>query len=252
MCLRSFRDAALLQLPLKSLTVLDAASTLGLLGMLVRHAASKTRPGRPPPPSPPATHPHPHQQSPHCLWELVIVGLRSETRENSRGLAVRRHLEVSERERGRARGCEGGGEKKGKKFLSFPAGVFQIPQATAPQPREWSTQAEGKWKRAARGRGAHSWGDASPTPQQNRETFNLLLRLPHCVRGCCSSSSSSSSFFSLCRESPWRLILKTCSVCLIQIEAPQVCIGILWLPPPPPPPWAVWPLSVRAPGHSAG
>lgn len=42
MCLWSFRDAALLQLPLKSLTVLDAASTLGLLGMLVRHAASKT------------------------------------------------------------------------------------------------------------------------------------------------------------------------------------------------------------------
>lgn len=49
MCLWSIRDAALLPLPLKSLTVLDVASALGLLGMLARHAASKTQLGTPPP-----------------------------------------------------------------------------------------------------------------------------------------------------------------------------------------------------------
>lgn len=65
MCLWSFRDAALLLLPLKSLAALDVASALGLLGMLARHAASKTQMGRLPPR--PSSHPYPYQQSPHCL-----------------------------------------------------------------------------------------------------------------------------------------------------------------------------------------
>lgn len=45
MCLWSIRDAAFLLLPLKSLTVLDVGSALGLLGMLARHAASRTQLG---------------------------------------------------------------------------------------------------------------------------------------------------------------------------------------------------------------
>lgn len=120
MCLWSFRDAALLQLPLKSLTVLDAASSLGLLGMLARHAASKTPTGTTT--SPHTT--HPHQQSPHCLWELVIVGLRSETGENSRGPAVRRHPEVSEREEGESQGMWGRGWKERQEIPPIPRWCF--------------------------------------------------------------------------------------------------------------------------------
>lgn len=181
MCLWSFRDAALLQLPLKSFTALDAASTFGLLGLLVRPAANKTDWDDHSPPQ--AT---PDQQSP-LFMRACYCWAAFRNKRKLKSPAVRRHPEVRER----ARGCEGGGRKKGKKFHSFPAGVFQIPQATALQPCEWSTQAEGKWKRAARGRGAHSWGDASPTQEQNREPFNLLLRLPEYVTGSAAALLSS-------------------------------------------------------------
>lgn len=60
--------------------------------------------------------------------------------------------------------------------------------------------------------------------QSRIETLKLRL---HYVRGCSSSSSSSSSFFSLCYKSPLRLILKSCSVCLIQMEAPRLCTRLL-------------------------
>lgn len=43
MCLWTFRDVTLLLLPLKSLTMLDVVAAFGLLGMLARHTASKTR-----------------------------------------------------------------------------------------------------------------------------------------------------------------------------------------------------------------
>lgn len=85
MCLWSIRDAALLQLPLKSLTVLDVASALGLLGMLARHAASKTQLGRPPP-TPPHT-PIPINSLPIVYESLLLLGC-VQKRENSRGPAV--------------------------------------------------------------------------------------------------------------------------------------------------------------------
>lgn len=78
MCLWSIRDAALLLLPLKSLTVLDVVYALGLLGMLVRHAASKTQ----------HTHtPIPINSLPIVYESLLLLGC-VQKRENSRGPAV--------------------------------------------------------------------------------------------------------------------------------------------------------------------
>lgn len=88
----------------------------------------------------------------------------------------------------------GGGGGQRQKFLSFPAGVFQIPQATASRLREWSEQPEGKLKRTARGREPHSWVDASPTQRDNRS-----LLLAKYVTGWAARPSA---FFSLpCHES---------------------------------------------------
>lgn len=85
-----------------------------------------------------------------------------------KSLAVRRHPEL----RGGGQLRTEGNERQ--KFLSFPTGVFQIPQATAPRLCEWSEQREGKLNRAAGGRELHSWEDASPTNRP--ETLGLSVK----------------------------------------------------------------------------
>lgn len=110
MCLWSFRDAALLQLPLKSFTALDAASTFGLLGLLVRPAASKTDWDDHSPPQ--AT---PDQQSP-LFMRACYCWAAFRNKRKLKSPAVRRHPEVRER----ARGCEGGAERKARNSSHSP------------------------------------------------------------------------------------------------------------------------------------
>lgn len=114
MCLWSFRDAALLQLPLKSFTALDAASTLGLLGLLVRPAASKTDWDDHSPPQ--AT---PDQQSP-LFMRACYCWAAFRNKRKLKSPAVQRHPEVRER----ARGCEGGGHKERQEIPLIPRWCF--------------------------------------------------------------------------------------------------------------------------------
>lgn len=126
--------------------------------------------------------------------------------------AVQRHPKLREQ------GVRGGGwlrKNERPKFLSFPAGVFQIPQATASWLCEWSKQPEGKLKRTARGREPHSWGDASPTHRIERHSTSVSLPGKVCNRLC----SMALSFSVLpCRESLWHYDIsfqtRTCSLCL--------------------------------------
>lgn len=113
MCLWSFRDAALLQLPLKSFTALDAASTFGLLGLLVRPAAKKTDWDDHSPPQ--AT---PDQQSP-LFMRACYCWAAFRNKRKLKSPAVRRHPEVRER----ARGC-GGGQKERQEIPLIPRWCF--------------------------------------------------------------------------------------------------------------------------------
>lgn len=118
---------------LKSLTVLDVASTFRLLVLLVRPAASKTdttsqqRPLSFSPPAPP-----PNQQAP-LFMRGCYCWAAFRNKRKLKSLAVQRHPKLREQQCW-VGGCGGGvwlRKNERQKFLSFPAGVFQIPQATA-------------------------------------------------------------------------------------------------------------------------
>ncbi len=190
---------------LKSFTVLDVACTFVLLGPLGRPAASKTGcTGQ----QRPLSFSTPQSTSPIVYERLLLLGcIQKQEKTQEPGCA-----EASKVKRARGEGVVWGGKNEKQKFLSFPAGVFQIPQATASRLCEWSKQPEGKLKRTARGREPHSWGDASPTHRIERHSISVTLPGKVCNRLC----SMAFSFFAVpCHESlfeslwHWHLISNT-------------------------------------------
>lgn len=110
---------------LKSFRVLDVACTFELLGPFARPAASKTDSAGQ---QRPLSFTTPKSTSPIVYERLLLLGCIQKQEKTQEPVCA----EASKVKR--AKGVRGWLRKNEKqKFLSFPTGVFQIPQATAPR-----------------------------------------------------------------------------------------------------------------------
>lgn len=151
---------------LKSFRVLDVACTFELLGPFARPAASKTDSAGQ---QRPLSFTTPKSTSPIVYERLLLLGCIQKQEKTQEPVCA----EASKVKR--AKGVRGWLRKNEKqKFLSFPTGVFQIPQATAPRLCEWSKQAEGEIEaNGERKRTTFLRGRVTYT--QNRKTLDLCF-----------------------------------------------------------------------------